>query len=172
MSYLKSEEINVFPLAKGRTTTQADNMLYEKNVTSLVTQVADTQGYVITKDITNHFSVSGSTITLNSNETFEFSLGGHKISITAPSDGSINLGGTEVWASILLNDDGEIQGQDNDTLYEGVNFTNTQPSESNSISLKLLTITEDNTVKVPEESYQKFNVNSINSGIKFIDGLR
>ena len=186
MSNIVSKGINVFPLATPRTNNRGNNLFYERNISNIVNQISDVPGFVITKNeqISDIISLSGTTLYINSQSMFDFSLGGRYFSI-GNTDDTINEditiaedvnNGDSIWANIEIKDNGQIIGQDEDDYYKGLTITVNGPAGSENggtvLSLEILNIDDEGNVKVPQESYTKFNLDSISSRISFIDGRR
>lgn len=183
MQYIKSNNIDIFPLAKNRPNNRSNNLFYERNISNIVNQILDVPGFVITHD-TSNIQVSDKTVQLTAG-TFEFSLGGRYFYISVPSDdGTVPTdlckdveAGKGVWAYIEFDQNGEIQGQDQDNIYSGLHITTKQAEIPNdSVKLKLFDIIQEGNsalkAVIPSSSYKKFDTNSIAPTIKFIDGKR
>lgn len=183
MQYIKSNNIDIFPLAKNRPSNRSNNLFYEKNISNIVNQIIDVLGFVITHD-TSNIQVSENMVQLTQG-TFEFSLGGRYFCISVSFEDGIPVPtvlctgvGPEssVWAYIVFDLNGEIQGQDQDNIYNGLHITTSEDEiPSDSVKLKLFDIVQGQNgleAVIPSDSYKKFDVNSIASTIKFIDGKR
>lgn len=164
--YISSDKIKVFPFAKyrGNNYDLGSRLFYENNISRLIYQLIDTDGFIISGNVNNNGVVIDS--------TFDFNLKGYYFSISAgtslvPAD----IGNADaIYAQISLTDTtpAELQGQDNDdNNFEPLQIV-TQPSISeNTFNLKLLDKT-DNRWQIAKESYVKFNPTSLN--ITKIDG--
>ena len=185
--YIQSDKINVFPLAKNRTTDKDARLLYEHNVANIIKQLIDTDGFVISDSV----SVSTGTETkneysgyseypVNLTNPLEFNIGGYFFRIesgttiamvpkvtTDTKDTIIPL-----YASIQIdNVSKELLGQDTDNKYEGLGiYTEPQVNENNTVvSMHLLdlywTQIDAGTLKlncrIPESSRLKFAKKSI-----------
>lgn len=183
MQYIKSDNINIFPLAKSRPSNRSNNLFYEKNISNIVNQIIDVSGFVITED-TSNIEISETTAQLTQG-IFEFSLGGRyfHISVSFENDNPVPTvlctgvrAGDSVWAYIDFDGNGEILGQDQNEEYTGLKITtDAEEISSNSVKLKLFDIVQGQNgleAVVLSDSYKKFDIKSVAPTIKFIDGRR
>ena len=119
MSYIKSSNIEVFPVAKQRSNDAPGTRIFtEKNISNISRQLLSNNipGYIIScvpnEENNNLFDIS-------------FNLYGYYFNITEfdPDD----FGENAIYASIVITD-GEIDGQDRNEQYEGLKITSTEPS--------------------------------------------
>lgn len=174
---LLSQYVKIFPFAKYRSSTTQDitsRLFYEQNVSNLIRQIIDTQGFIISGGVT----FQGIT---NSDASFCFNLYGYYFEISP----NVNLIPPEgqnsnyIIASIKMQERQpnlqnilpplEIEGQDNsEGVFEPlvIEAVNILPSEG--IYLVLLEKDSSDNWHVYEDSYSKFDVMSLN--ITGIDG--
>lgn len=164
--FINSDKIKVFPFAKYNRPTNdlGSRLFYECNIARLVTQLIDTDGFIISGAVD-----TGASIT----ETLKFNIKGYYFEITAgvsliPDD--IKHTDSMIYGVVTLNDNPEeLSGQDNDFSgkFEALSITTIRPTEDTVFYLKLLEKVGEEW-HIPEESYFRYNVSSIN--ITKIDG--
>ncbi len=203
MSYhIDKGSIHVFPLAKNRSEDRAARLFYEDNIANIVRQVTDTTGFIIApvaNDLKSKVTyVKSTTQPANANivrydfilnDSFSFNLYGYYFMLDSGTTiVQVDFDATkselqhvaDVYAAIIVND-GEVQGQDDEGVYNGLHVLTSKPgADSNyTASLKLFSIdtsivnsnrTFDFTVE--DSSYIKSNASSVNIEIKRIDGKR
>ena len=177
MAYIASDKIGVFPLSKNRTATTPLNsrLFYESNVSNIINQLIDYNGFVISSNTNiTHTDDTSSTLptrTLTFNSFFEFNLYGYYIKIfedaTLVLDYITVTAPTDIYAKVTLSGDPqEIANQDVNSTYQGVEFLASEPDGG--IYIHILTYTDDDGWKIPEDSKIKFKLPSL--GITAIDG--
>lgn len=167
MSNIKSTDISIFPLAKPRL-DNTSRLFYEQNVTNLLRQLMDTDGFIIQDCEINN---------TESNKDLIFNLYGYYFKIKREAISTIlstNLNNGEyIIAKIKLTQQEpiEIDGQDDNDLYTGLeiicNDTIPQNNDSNSKTLVLFEKV-NNEWKPYNNSLNKFNSQSLS--ISGIDG--
>ena len=173
MFYIQSSRITAFPLAKNRESDRKSNLFYEENIANIVNQLIDTQGFIITNDV-DFISIENGQLQMSADKVFQFSLGGRLFTIT--SDPSTNYtimtvtSGQTVYAYIKLDDNGEVDGQDEEEYYKGLVLDTSVPNDADYV-LPLFNI-NGSEVTIPDESYLKLSLNSFAPAIKIIDGKR
>lgn len=130
MSYLSSSLISVFPSTKRSITQPSSRQMTEENIASIINKLIDMDGFVIT----DYKST-------NVNDPFEFNIYGYHFVVNEAEDiQTLFPSATSIYASITISQTGnfyELQGQDNNNSYEGVNFSNSEPSGTGVHFLKL-----------------------------------
>ena len=156
MSNIKSENISIFPLAKPRI-NNTSRLFYEQNVTNLLRQLMDTDGFIIQPCELNGNVCNGDLI---------FNLYGYYFKIdheTTLTDDMTT--GNYIIAQIKLteNEPVEIDGQDDNDVYTGLDILCTDEIESNNSNAKRLVIFEkiNGEWQVPSSSFNKFNPQSL-----------
>lgn len=173
MSYILSDKISIFPLAKHRVNKNNDRLFYEHNVANLIRQLIDTEGFIIRGPET--VATDG----LLTSE-LEFNLYGYHIMIESGTNlFSSNLSG-DIYAQIELSTDKnvptEIVGQDESETkeYKGLEITSTpNTSSENHRSIKLYERKETAgmvTFELCEDSLIKFKQSRVK--VIGIDGKR
>lgn len=166
MAYALSNKVSVFPSA--RRAQQGDEyknsrLLGEKSIVDIYGNIASTDSYIISTSFS---------------ETIEFILGGYDFTIKDLSTFLENefSDATEIWASIELDtavpDFPELDGEDADDVYKGLNLTSSEPEDEDVIKLKLLT-RESSSVSwnIFEGSTKRFYYSQIYfSDLDIIDG--
>lgn len=199
MSYnINSRNIHVFPLAKNRIDDRSARLFYEDNIANIVRQVIDTEGFIISPsdgklDLkAQSVDTTGNTVKylFKLKGDFEFNLHGYYFSISKDSiicevefrsDISDDSLIADVYAYITIKD-GEIQGQDLDDVYTGLNVvrSSSEIPEDSSASLSLFKIyastdPSSNRVfryEIPDSSYLRISNQAVDINIKRIDGKR
>ena len=139
MSFLKSDDIKIFPFGSNRISDPNSRALSERNITDLVKKLTDNHSYVVSYDEWKH--------------VIEFVLGGYLI--TANIEGLSN----PLYASIKLDNNILSGGDDGDGEFTGVTFTTNSVTDVTYI-LQLL----DESGAVPNASYLKFAGRSFSIG--------
>ena len=155
MSKIRSEHISIFPLAKPRT-NNTSRLFYEQNVTNLLRQLMDTDGFII----------QSCTISNNvCDDDLIFNIYGYYFKIKSGTDLGDLSTGNYIIAQIKLTETEpvEIDGQDNDNFYTGLDILCTNELESTDINIKRLVLFEkiNNEWQVPSSSFTKFNLQSM-----------
>lgn len=131
MAYVPSNKVSVFPSARRAqqgNEYRNSRLLGEKSIVDIYGNIASTDSYIISTSFS---------------EAIEFILGGYDFTIENLSTFLDNefSDATEIWASIELDtavsDFPELNGEDADGVYKGLNLTSSEPE--NTIKLKLLT---------------------------------
>ena len=147
MAYINSNYIEVFPSTRRDSQHRSARLLTEANLISIINQIVKVDSFVITS------AYSGN------NDAFEFNIHGYYFKVT-PQSALASLGTDNVWAKIVLATTTtpggdtfvELDGQDDGTYYEGIVFTNNEPTlSSNEYKLHLLT-KENNVWTIPDDS--------------------
>lgn len=169
MPFLDSNTVYVYPSVRRKSRYYTDSRLIsEKNLTSIISKLIDTEGYVIS-DI------------FDENNIFEFNVYGYYFYVSKgsyiTSQFSNAAAGTQIYANIKI-DEGtsnsldELIGQDvavtsSISRYEGVEFTTSPRTSRGYHSLPLLQKTSTGWEIVPSSKY-KFDTTSFFPDI--IDG--
>ena len=177
-NYVLSDSVYVFPSTRRATKQLSARLFSESNVTGLLNNFVDTEGYVIT-----HYSTDGS-VPNQPELPFEFNIYGYYFKIKHATD-ILNQftpasNGDKIYAYITLDKTDtyyELQGQDvtsnNISQYQGVKFTSDDPETLNDYDpetyKKLLIFQYNNKWFVPENSTIRF-VSGFAFDIKDIDG--
>lgn len=160
---IDSSNIKVFPFAKYRDdlTDLGSRLFYENNISQLIKQLIDTEGFII----------SGSVDTLgNITSSLCFNLYGYYFEVSA---GNLvdETAKTDVYAVIEVSGVvPELQGQDDTTKkFTALQFVGTPPksTETTKHYLRILTKSGNNWI-LDTNSYVKFNTQSLK--IEKIDG--
>lgn len=173
---LLSQYVKIFPFAKYRSSDSQDitsRLFYEQNVSNLIRQIIDTQGFIISGGVT----FQGIT---NSDASFCFNLYGYyfeispNVNLVDPSVQNPNY----VIASIKMQERQpdlqnilpplEIEGQDKAGEFKALSIDTVTQLPSEGIYLVLLEKDSSDNWHVYEDSYSKFDVMSLN--ITGIDG--
>lgn len=161
--YIESQKIEVFPFAKYRKDHLNNRLFYENNLTRLIRQLVDTEGFIISGGIDK----TGKT----TSQGLEINIHGYYFQINEGTElvDSISIG-SSLYACIQLDDNMELDGQDNDkNQFTGLYFTTEAPSSSTSnlFYIKIAEKVQDNWQLVTTLN-QKFYSDSLN--IAGIDG--
>lgn len=161
MSNIQSQYIKIFPLAKPRKNNIASRLFYEQNVTNLLRQLMDTEGFIIQPCEIDNNTCKGDLI---------FNLYGYYFEIKSGT----NLGdlstGKYIIANILLSSQEpiEIEGQDEqkeDTyFYTGLEINCTDDISNKNSNVKSLILFEKNDSdnwEIYKPSLNKFDVRSL-----------
>ena len=130
--YIRSADIEVFPIAKKRSNDAPGTRTFtERNISNLIRQLlsADKDGYIISCDQIDNKNK-------NAKFNIEFNLYGYYFEIKNFTPAST---WESVYACIALND-GEIYGQDNNDKFEGLTISDNPSAvtiKSNDISLDI-----------------------------------
>lgn len=166
MSNILSNTINIFPLNKPREDYQQDNLLYEANIANLIAQLLDVDGFIIeAPEIFND---------INATNPLIVNIKGYHIRITdKPSDfPSASAENIYLKLKLKINETTaltEVDGQDSDNMYSGVEFVDTIDTTNNIYFLHIYS-KDNEQFKIVNESKNKFNLSSLN--ISRIDGKR
>lgn len=165
MYYLKSEQVKAFPLAKPRLGLSKDitsRIFYEQNVSNIIRQIIDVQGFVISGKVNEDGSVS---------EKLCFDIFGYYFELGVGTELVNEEIDDKVFVMIRLTDAEpfEIDGQDEDGSYKGLMLSNRL--EDGCKGFQLLESSKDSSGtkrwKLFDSSYSKFEVKSL--GIDWID---
>ena len=159
--YLDSDKIKVFPFAKTRADYDISSRLfYEENISRIVRQVVDTEGFVVSGGITSTGVTSQDGLAIN--------IHGYYFYIEKETSIVPNESSTTCYVSIKLTSGGavsELVGQDNDKgKFDALNFTDIPPEDANVFYIKLAEKTTTGWV-INNELKRKFNF-----GYSAIDG--
>lgn len=175
MSYIRSDKITAFPLAKNRVGDRESNLFYEQNIANIVNQVADTQGFIVTPNI-DFLYIDKGQLLMEKNKLLQVSLGGRLFTISTQGEpeamklSDVTDGETVYICISVVN--GEVSGQDENEFYKGLTITTSGEEVNNhTYTLELANISGDR-VTIPETSYLKLNLKSFAPAIKIIDGKR
>lgn len=168
MSYLKTEEVKVFPSTRRVNKQTSARLITEQSMVGLINQLVDSDGFVITTEVHNPVS---------STDLFEFNVHGYYFSVNLSSLLTLGDSWTDIWGIITLdvtNDYTELVGQDatadeNPTensvfQYEGIDFQSSASASPNTYSLHLLT-KSGSTWTIPADSRIKFIESSLDIDI-------
>lgn len=155
MSNIKSTDISIFPLAKPRQ-NNTSRLFYEQNVTNLLRQLMDTDGFIIQPCELDGNKCKGELI---------FNLYGYYFKINNGATLVDNLNGEYIIARITLteNEPVEIEGQDDNDLYTGLEIICSDNISNNNPNTKILTLfTKIGDKWEPlSSSFNKFNPQSL-----------
>lgn len=181
VKYVDSKNIRIFPFAKYRTNVNdlGSRLFYENNVSRLIRQLTDTEGFIISGNIS--YDKDSRKIYTSSDSIFSLNIHGYYIEIDGNTE-LYEIKGEEdsIFAYITLttsqtNPSGsvvsppEIEGQDNASKFEAVKFDVEIPDGSIGIQIAEKIINgEDIIWRIPQNSYKKFDSNTIK--ITKIDG--
>lgn len=157
--YLDSSNVKVFPFAKFRGETDISSRLfYEDNISRLIRQVVDTEGFVVSGGITSTGVTSQEGLAINIHGYYFYIT---KETSIVPSETSTNC-----YASIKLTEGviSELSGQDDSGKFTVLNFTDTAPEDANVFYVKLAEKTTTGWT-INNELKRKFNF-----GYSAIDG--
>lgn len=203
MSYhIDKGSIHVFPLAKNRSEDKAARLFYEDNIANIVRQVTDTTGFIIApqaNDLKSKISyVKSATQPVNGDlvrydfilsDSFSFNLYGYYFMLDSGTKlVQVDFDATkselqhvaDIYAAIVVND-GEVQGQDDEGVYNGLHVLTSKPSTEDGYTAVLKLFSIDTSIInsnrtfdfiVDDSSYIKSNASSVNIVIKRIDGKR
>lgn len=157
--YVNSSKVEVFPSTR-RSAQYASSarLLSEKSFARLVNQIVDRDAFIIS---------------YNSDEnTIEFNIHGYYFRVTDFSSAIQSISaGSKVYACIEINNtSSELYGQDDGTLYKGVYFTSTVPTEAtsgNTLYYLALGTVSSTGFSVYVDSYIAFNMGKVD--LKTID---
>lgn len=143
MSYIASDKIEVFPVAKKRSETAPGTRIFtEKNVSNLSRQLLSNNN-------------SGYIISCNSNEDdstafdMSFNLYGYYFNIIGIKPNNIDGTGSSIYASITIDIDetnrgqDELSGQDVNGYYEGLSLTKKDSKPENSDTVKYIKLLDN-----------------------------
>ena len=172
--YIDSERIRLFPFAKYRPHLMdlGSRLFYENNISRLITQLIDTNGFIISGSI--RFDKSTNDVLVDT--LMRFNIQGYYFEI----DPGVSIlpanNATEIYAYIKLTEQAldpesneisppELEGQDEVLKFTGLTIDTTIPEGA--IGIKLA-IKDGDQWKIPESSFYKFSSESLN--ISKIDG--
>ena len=155
MSNIKSTDISIFPLAKPRQ-NNTSRLFYEQNVTNLLRQLMDTDGFIIQPCELDGNKCKGELI---------FNLYGYYFKINNGATLVDDLNGTYIIARITLTETEpvEIDGQDDNDLYTGLDIICTDTISNDNTNSKTLVIFEkiNDSWQPYNSSFNKFNPQSL-----------
>lgn len=178
--YLNSTSVKVFPLAKYRGKDSGDitsRIFYEQNVSNIIRQLIDTDGFIISGSINSGGIVSDGNFCFNLyGYYFDILSGTSIIDTTLLNTIDTSITTVYVYASIVLSESEpkELQGQDVNTEYQGLSFvvsTEKKFSTANEKILNILVGTRKGDSwdwKIDNTSYFRFDVSALS--IEGIDG--
>lgn len=169
MSYIQSNQIQVFPTTRRKKKQQDARLMTEKALVGIINQLVDKDAFIVTKKSD-----------VASNSPFSFNIRGYYFYVPQLSYitnlFNTDTSNTYIYASITLDDGNgftELLGQD-DTLsgtdyYNGVNFTissnSSGPTGTNVYSLRILERSIVNGVpttwKCPDEGFYKYSGSNV-----------
>lgn len=171
---ISSKQIKVFPFAKYRNTVDLGSRLfYENNISRLIYQLVDTDGYVISGAVNTNGILTESLMMNIHGYYFEIASGESLI----PND-ETDTG--ELYAYIKVSKEisdstgsvvpPQIIGQDDNTKgFTALNLTFTEPTSTEDDIFSILLLVKDSSGwKINESVYTKFDTKSLN--ITKIDG--
>lgn len=162
MSNIESKSINIFPLAKPRTSNYS-RLFYEQHVTNMLRQLMDTDGFIIQSCSINDNKCVGDLI---------FNLYGYYFKINSGAYLGDLSAGNYISAKITLTESEpiEIVGQDENDVYTGLEIICTDDISNDNPNIKMLTLftkIEDKWQPITS-SFNKFNPQSLI--VDIIDG--
>lgn len=166
MYYVKSDAVKAFPLAKPRLGTSKDitsRIFYEQNVSNMIRQIIDVDGFIISGSVTTAGVVQDSLCFDIYGYYFELSNGTKLV--------ESGTSATKVFALIKVSNTEpvEIEGQDESGEYRGLCFSD--KLESGYKGFQLLEKQDgsgpDSGWRLVIPSYRKFDIDSL--GIDWID---
>lgn len=157
MAYISSDKIFVFPSTRRSKEQQTSRLFTEATIVSFINKLIDKDGFVIPQDASNPTAV-------NVNVPFEFNIHGYYFKVSKASDitGALSTA-SSIYANIEIDDTitnyEELSGQDNNSNYEGVEFSANDPTLGATYYLEILK-KDGSDWLVPTESLVKFNKQS------------
>lgn len=163
MSYITTNNIEVFPSTKRVDAQRTSRLLVESNLVSLVNRLVDKDSFVITQEFAT-------------NKPVELNLNGYYFKIASGEDltSLATNNETRIWASIVVTapsaQEGlyaELYGQDDDNMYKGLTITcsnsDSEPTISDvpvgaSVYHLLVLKMNGNTWEVPTDSLVIFDI--------------
>lgn len=191
--FVSSKSISVFPLSKNRPTDRSSRLFYENNVANIIRQLVDVDGFIIKAD-TNLLSINEKTnpleITLSE---IIFNLYGYYFAVKESTEGPVVVATHtaedlseskttfKLYASITINPDTrEIDGQDDDGVYNGFKFVHSPgPIEvedgEHILHICDYTLYKENgewqiTTQLNNNAFKKISSESLDMSINRIDG--
>lgn len=173
--YVLSQNAYVFPSTRRASNQLTARLMSETSITGMINNFIDTDGYVITNFSQSQVGASGL------DDPFEFNIFGYYFKVDkARSICNLFQTSNAIYAYIVLDKTGdyyELMGQDDDTsgssYYQGVKFTDVDPSTDGTVYDKMLCImakpTGSSNWEVPENSKIRF-ISGFAFDIKEIDG--
>lgn len=172
--YIDSENIRLFPFAKYRPHVMdlGSRLFYENNISRLITQLIDTEGFIISGSI--RFDKTTNDVLVDT--LLCFNIHGYYFEIDPGVSILPSNDATEIYAYIKLTEQvqdsesneispPELEGQDEILKFTGLTIDTTIPEGA--IGIKIATKDGDQW-KIPESSFYKFSSESLN--ISKIDG--
>ena len=161
MSYLASNKIQVFPSTKRGSYHPSARLMSEASLVNIVNKLIDTDGFVVTPDEDVITTNSSGTITGQvTNKVFEFNIKGYYFKINTLNDLISSFSSdSNIYATVHLNttdDYVELAEQDDNSEYQGLNFTNTLPNASSGYYSLWLLAKQGGYWVVPIDSRVKF----------------
>lgn len=161
MAKLASDNIAVYPAARRGELNPQSRLITESALVNLINKLIDKQGFVITR-VEDY----------RSDSVFEFNIFGYYFKVLHASDitslfpnptahtiiyGKIQLIGIEnnPMTNVI-----ELEGQDEGGYYTGIEFTTTEPTESDSVKYLPLLAYENNAWEIITSSLVKFTSES------------
>lgn len=168
MSYVDSSKIKVFPFSRYRSTEDTSSRLfYEQNVSNIIRQLINTDGFVISGGVTgsNACSVSNSGPLCLNVYGYYFEIDANTVLIPAAAQSYST--GTSIYASITLTNTSpkELVGQDDSSGFTALNFTTTEPESGYYIKVATKT---SSSWKLADRAKVKFTADSFSFDV--IDG--
>ena len=164
--YLASSNVKVFPFARFREQANdiASRLFYEENISRLVRQVVDTEGFVVSGGITSTGVTSQEGLAINIHGYYFYI---EKETSIVPTDTD---NPTTCYVSIQLTSEGpvsELFGQDDEGEFKALNFTANIPSATEGTNVFYVKLAEKTTTGwvINNELKRKFNF-----GYSAIDG--
>lgn len=160
MSYLKSNQIFVYPTATRTADGKYGRLTTEFNLTGNLVRLTDKKSFIL-NSATNIFDNETSTIYTFSDTHLNFVIGGYAVAVDESALKALRASNSELWAGITIsNDDGSfphLGSTDVDSSYEGVKFGTEGDMNGCTYKLKLL----DTSGKIPREGYIRYTENSV-----------
>lgn len=169
MSYLKSDNISVFPCANRDAKYIASKLTTERNLTNIINSIVTTEGFVLhyVKDGRIQFILGGYYFDLNTDDA------AIKDSTATNIYASIQLGGTDPYLELQNIDDAQEQDTtlDGTKGFLGLQLSDTEPTNSTYKSLLILSRAAANSDwQVPETSKLRLTSGTGNVTVKIDDG--
>lgn len=184
--FLSSTQIGVFPTTGRPQYDPLGRLTTEYNLTSIINTLLDTDGFVITQNISGYEATNvGST-------EFQFNIKGyiftiHKLEVFLNNLDEDLKSATKLYASIQINSNTSsintnenlnklqsIEGSDNeDGQYEGLTISSSEPINKTSkvyYSLYILEKRSDKKWYIPEESKVRLRTGGVQRSLKIDDG--
>lgn len=164
--YIESEKIDVFPFAKYRPDHLNNRLFYENNLTRLIRQLVDTEGFIISGGIDEKGKTT-SVFEINIHGYYFRIEGGTELVDSSSTDSTLT--GSSLYACIQLDDNMELKGQVNEQdQFTALYFTTDTPSSTTNLFSIKIAEKVDNNWQLVTTLNQKFSANSLT--ITEIDG--